>query len=346
MELLRNWDIKIGSPIHSTMSSFVSECVSEQKFTPNIKRACMVNSFVGIISEPDFINKSCYKGFTKLFKCNSEKPKYTKRYMGKSWGLANIIGFKLTDYDQSRNVLIFDNVNFMFLIKGKMIEEFPEYPSHLYLYDEFPDEYEYNRDWENIKGLTPQEKIVLANIHNEEAFPHSYYENDRGLFQKRVLQDEFNTRLESELAEISDIRDYEAKEDEDIFEIMDKTILEREASFINGVKEGFDYGDFQDFSDIYTRTSTAYEDYELYPVRVNCTPKSVRKKGKSPYDTKLGVRSFRYFDYYQKPKPLVGWISKKSPKYNCEMNEEEKLDVEYNLPEDFWEEIEMAYQQR
>ena len=199
--------------------------------------------------------------------------------------------------------------------------------------------------------MTPQEKIVLANKHNEEPFPNSLYENDRGIFQRRTVEDELGIRIESELSGISDVRDYEGSEDEDAFDIMDKTIMEREMSFQEGVREGYDYGDFQEFSDIYTRTTTVYEDHELYPVRVNCLPKAVRKRGKSPYDTKLGVREWRYFNVYKRAIPLDSWknrpnveIKKKTrPKYNYERDE---LEVEYNLPEDFWEDIEMAYRSR
>lgn len=300
-------------------------------------------------SENDFINKSSYRGAQKLFRANRSTPQYLKRYWGKSVGMTHSIGFKITDYDQSYNVLAINNIKGVGnkfvdqVLVPKMKVEFPAFPEHMFEESYSIEQHIEDRGWLKISNMTPQEKIVLANKYNVEPFPNSLYENDRGAFNKRVIESEYDTRLESELAPISDIRDYEANETDSAFEIMDKTIMEREMSFQDGVRDGFDYGDFQEFSDIYTRTETRFEDYELYPVRTNCLPKAVRKRGKSPYDTKLGVREWRYFNVYQKPEPYRAWVQKSSPKYNWER---EEIDVEYNLPDNFWEEIEMAYQQR
>lgn len=336
-EVIRNWYM-----------DFVQD---NRKPSPAISRLMSSGILIGF-SQNDFINVGAYRGFTKLFKCNSTTPKYFKKYLGKGLGMAHIIGFKIPDYDQSVNYLFTSNINVLHMIKGKMIEEFPPYPDSLYEYDIEKEygvdlEFEYDRCWEHIKGLTPQEKIVLANVHEEEPFPNSYYENDRGRFAKKTQQDEFSIRLDSMTSDL-DIRDYEGDDTQNAFDKVDKIISEREQSLIDSIKEGFDYGDFQDFSDIYTRTSTSIEDYELYPVRVNCLPKSVRKKGKSPYDTKLGLRQWRWFNHYQKATPLETWrgIPHGSPKYDWELSEEEKLADEYDLPDNFWEEIEMAYQSR
>ena len=305
------------SPVFIIIQDWVSNYIRDNKgLSPNVSRLLADGIVIGFDSN-DFINPSCYKGFIKLYKCNRDEPQFLKRYCGKNIGKVSILGFKIVDYDSSKNYLLVSKMEFLTIIKNKMMEEFPEYPSHLYLGDDdVPVTYIYNREWEHIKGLTPQEKIVLANKHDEEPFLDSYYENDIGMFSKRTQTDEYNIRLESN----TDIKDY---------------------------------GDYQEFSDIYTRTKTSYEDYELYPIRVNCLPKAINKKGKSPYDTKLGVLEYRWFNKYQKPidtwaqflKENPNWKIK-SPKYNWEMNEEEKLANEYDLPENFWEEIEMAYQQR
>lgn len=302
-------------------------------------------------NENDFINPNSYKGATSLYKCKSTRPKFHKMYFGKQIGIIHLLGFKIVDYDHSMNYLLPSKMEFLHILKGKMIEEFPEYP--LELYDE---NHVYNRDWENIKGISPQEKIVLANIHNEEPFPNSFYENDWGSFSNRTQTDEYNTRLESEISvdiRDYDIRDYENDGFNDIFEVVDNIIREREITF-NEARDGFDYGDYQEFSDIYTRTKTSIEDFELYPVRVNGLPKALKKRGKSPYDTKLGVLEYRWFDYYQKPidtwaeflKENPDWKFPTSPKYDWEMSDEERELNDYDLPDNFWEEIEMAYQQR
>lgn len=329
------------------------------KIHPAVSRM-LADGVVISFGETDFINKSTYKGFIKRYRCNSTVPKFHKMYCGKEVGMVHMVGFKIVDFDKTRHHILVSKMDF---IKNVFIEsmysEFysnPDKMEEMYLYEneDTKDSFVYNRHWEVILGLSPQEKIVLANLHGEEPFPHSYYENDRGMFSKRTQSDEYNIRLEGELASISDIRDYEANDTDDAFDIMDKTIMEREKSFQEGVRDGFDYGDFEDFSDIYTRTRTHIEDFELYPIRVNCTPKSIKKRGKSPYDRKLGLIEWRYFNNYQKPidswKDFLNenpdWKSPTSPKYNWEMNEDEKLADEYNLPDNFWEEIEMAYQQR
>lgn len=342
-----------NNPVWTTIQDWFLENIQNGvKPTPAVSRLLSCGILLGF-NQNDFINASCYKGTTKLYKCNSTKPKYFKKYLGKDIGMVYMLGFKHTDYDNSTNYLLVSNIKFLHILKGKMIEEFPEYPFELY-----SDNYEYNRAWENIRGLTPQEKIVLANAHNEEPFPNSYYENDRGYFSQRTQSDEKDIRFELEISDVDirdyDIRDYEGTQFESTFDIIDKIIAEREISF-NEVNEGYDYGDSQEFSDIYTRTPTAYEDYELYPIRVNCMPKAVRKRGRSPYDTKLGVRSYIWHNMYAKPEPLEDkdWVcnpvsapSSNRVKYDWEMSKEEKLADEYNLPDNFWEEIEMAYQQR
>lgn len=330
---------------------------THNKPLPAIKRLLTKGILLGF-SRNDFINVSSYRGLIKWTGCNSTNPKYKKLRLNKELGWCTMLGFKIPDYDQSLNYLLVSDWKFLHVLKDKMTDEFVSidyvgYPSELYLYDlqlQYPDldiPFEYDRCWEYIRGLTPQEKIVLANKHDEDPFPNSYYENDRGYFSKKTQQDEFDIRLESITSDI-DIRDYQGDESENAFDKVDKIISEREQSLIDSIKEGFDYGDFQDFSDIYTRTSTSLGDYELYPVRVNCLPKSVRKKGKSPYDTKLGVREWRWFNHYQKAIPLKSWngVPHGSPKYDWELSEEEKLANEYDLPDNFWEEIEMAYQSR
>lgn len=345
-------NINPKSSVATTIRDWYVDNISKgEKPSPFVKRLLAKGTLIGFNSN-DFINPNCYKGAIKLYKCNSSRPKFHKKYLGKEIGMAHMLGFKIVDYDHSTNYLLVSKLDFLHILEGKMIEEFPEYPSHLYLYDiekEYDVEtgFEYDREWSHISGLNPQEKIVLANLHNEEPFPNSYYENDRGYFSKRTQQDEFDIRLESISSDI-DIRDYQGDESENAFDKVDKIIAEREQSLIDSIKEGFDYGDFQDFSDIYTRTSTSLEDYELYPVRINCLPKSIKKRGKSPYDTKLGVREWRWFNHYQKATPLKDWkgIRHDSPKYDWELSEEEKLAEEYDLPDNFWEEIEMAYQSR
>lgn len=338
-----------SSPVFTTIQGWVNDYIRDnRKLSPNVSRLLANGILIGFNSN-DFINPSCYKGFVKLYKCNSSKPKLQKKYLGKGIGKASLLGFKIVDYDHSMNYILSSKMEFLSIIKSKMSEEFPEYPSHLYLDDDdVPVTYLYNRDWEHIKGLNPQEKIVLANKHDEEPFLNSYYENDRGTFSNRTQSDEYNIRLESEVnVDIRDydIRDYENDGFNDTFEVVDNIIREREITF-GEARDGFDYGDYQEFSDIYTRTETRVEDYELYPVRINCLPKAIKKKGKSPYNTKLGVRSYIWHNMWIDPEPLVDWVSKKSPKYQYEMTDEEIELDEYNLPDNFWEEIEMAYQNR
>ena len=343
------------SPVYTTISKWLSDYILKKgKIAPNVKRT--LNGVVIGFNRNDFVNDGAYNGFCKLHKCNSHKPKYHKRYF-KGVGMVSMLTFKIIDYDHSMNYIVLDNLGFLKIIQEKMIEEFPEYPAELYLYDiqqEYPEldiPFEYNRCWENIKGLTPQEKIVLANFRGEEPFPNSYYENDRGAFSRRTQEDEFNERLEASIQDI-EVTD---NENEDVFEAFDKEVAKREQTLTDNIKEGLDYGDFQEFSDIYTRTQSQLVDYELYPIRVNCTPKSIKKRGKSPYDTKLGVRQYIYHNMWAKAEPLndkkwscnpISAPVPHSPKYDWEISEEEKISVEYDLPEDFWEQIDMAYQSR
>lgn len=344
------------SPVYTTISNWVSRYLIDTngKVSPAVRQT-LKGIIVGFNAN-DFINNGAYKGFCKMYKCNSTKAKYHKKYI-KGVGMVSMLGFKIVDYDHTINYLVFSNLGFLQVLEEKIIEEFPEYPPELYLYDlqlQYPEldiPFTYDRCWEHIKGLTPQEKIVLANKHDEEPFPNSFYENDRGVFSRRTQQNEFNERLEASIQDI-EVTD---NENEDVFEAFDKEVAKREQSLIDNIKEGFDYGDFQDFSDIYTRTESQIEDYELYPIRVNCMPKSIKKRGKSPYDTKLGVREYIWHNMWQKPEPLKDkqWVCNPTSvptvsrvKYDWEMTEEEQLSMEYDLPEDFWEEIEMAYRNR
>lgn len=356
--------VKSGKLIHhdsmvfTTIHGWISKGLENGGLSPQAKRLLKDNILIGF-NKSDFVNENTYKGAIKLYKCNSVDPKFYKIHGGKGIGYIHILGFKVPDYDCTTHYLLASKMEFLYLLKGKMIEEFPEYPAELYLYDlqlEHPEwgiKFKYDRCWEHIKDLTPQEKIVLANLHGEEPFPNSFYENDNGIFSKRTQSDEIGFRVRTDVSH--DVRDYEASEDEDAFDKMDKAIAESEASYISGVRENFDYGDFQEFSDIYTRTQTSVEDYELYPIRVNCLPKAVKKKGKSPYDTKLGVRQYIWHNMWAKPEPLENkkWVcnpvSAPTPtkiKYEWELSEKEKLEDEYDLPDNFWEEIEMAYQSR
>lgn len=328
-----------GNPVFTTIQNWYLDGIRNGvKPTPQVSRLLTSGILIGFNSN-DFINPNSYKGAIKLFKCNSTSPKFHKKYFGKGIGTVHLLGFKTVDYDGSMNYLLASKMEFLHILRGKMIEEFPKYPTKLY-----DENHEYDRDWEYIGGLTPQEKIVLANLHGEEPFPNSFYENDRGMFSRRTQSDEFSMRLNSEISDI-DVRDFEKDEFEDAFEKMDRVVREREFS-LNEARDGFDYGDYQEFSDVYTRTSSRIEDYELYPIRVNCTPKSIKKKGRSPYDTKLGVRSYIWHNMWAKPEKLQTWKVRKSPKYDSQMSQEEKLTDEYDLPENFWEEIEMAYRNR
>lgn len=375
---MKIWNISQDNkcnPIHHTLVGAFRDLLDEYADeSPNgiripnpknipVQKARIFDSRFGLVcefSDRDFINKSSYRGAQKLYKCNSTTPRYSKKYCGKSIGMIHMIGFKIYDYDITYNVLCLNNIKNVGLkfinevLVPKMKSEFPKFPDYMFEKEYDLEKHIEKRGWLRIANMTPQEKIVLANKYNVEAFPDSFYENDRGSFQKRVIQSEYDSRLEGELVNISDIRDYEGNENESSFEIMEKTIMERERNF-QEVRDGFDYGDFQEFSDIYTRTETRFEDYELYPIRTNCLPKAIRKRGKSPYDTKLGVREYRYFNHYQKSKPLNAWKwlktvdkipSNASPKYHWEMDEKEIVTDEYDLPDSFWEDIEMAYQHR
>lgn len=346
-----------GSPVFSCIQQWYLDMLSKgNKPSKPVSNLLSCGILIGF-NENDFINPSCYKGAVSLYKCKGNSPKLTKKYFyekigSKKIGLVYMLGFKMTDYDGSMNYLLVDKIEFLHILQSKMIEEFPAYPTKLY-----DPNHVYDRDWEHIKGISPSEKIYLANIHNEEAFPLSFYENDRGTFANRTQSDEYAIRLEGEInvdVRDYDIRDYENDGFSNTFEVAENIMLAREESF-NEARDGFDYGDYQEFSDIYTRTQTSYEDYELYPVRVNCLPKAIKKKGKSPYDTTLGVRSYIWHNMWAKPEKLEDkkWVcnpmSAPSPdpvKYDWQMSEDEKLADEYNLPENFWEEIEMAYQQR
>jgi hypothetical protein len=339
-----------------------------------VQKARIFDDKFGLViefSERDFINKSSYRGAQKLYKANSQKPKYSKKYCGKNVGMVHMIGFKITDYDFSYNVLVINNnrdVGMKFIdevLVPKMRTEFPAFPDRMYEDDYSLEEYIDNRGWLRIGNLSPQEKIVLANVHQVEPFPESLYENDYGDFNKRVYALELKNACNLEIndqyeldiwEEIKDIKDkdeahteYEKLEQE----YKEQNDLARE-DFYQSVADGWDYGSWE-MSDLYTRVDSQVIDYELYPIRTNCTPKAIRKRGKSPYDTKLGVREHRYFNYYQRAKPLDSWKkletvdkipSKASPKYHWEMNEEEIMTDEYDLPSSFWEDIEMAYQMR
>lgn len=367
-------NLRKNSPVWTVCQGLMREWIEEYGIRngviqiPKSKLNLLTKS--GLVVEfngNDFLNPSSFRGFTKYYKCNTDTPKYWKRYFGRKIGVCHAVGFKLTDYDSSKNILILSNPAFLGIMQDKRREEFvnidkdgniQSYPAHLYLGDDdVPYDYQYDREWEYIRGLNPQEKIVLANAHNEEPFPNSLYENDKGMFSKRVrelqltqylnyeINDYFNivdkiNEIESDNEDMT-LNDIQNELDKEFKEYQEQNDLIRE-DFFSNVNEGFDYGSWE-MSDLYTRTPTQIEDFELYPVRVNCQPKSIRKKGKSPYDTKLGVREWRYVNHFQKPKKLQNWITKKSPKYNWER---EELDVEYDLPENFWEEIEMAYQDR
>lgn len=342
------------SPVFKTIQNWFLEHIRErsevgQKPHPAIKKL-VTNGILIAVSQNDFINKSSYKGFCTLYKCNSQKPKYHKKYCGKDVGMVSILGFKITDYDTSINYLLVSKMEFLHSVVEKQISEFPMYPEEFYLGDDdVNSDFEYDRCWEKIGGLTPQEKIILAMVHNEEPFPNSFYENDSGRFNARTVEREHIMNEQTIINEI--------QRENDIDEIeLNNLIDENIEDYYSSVKEGFDYGSWE-FSDLYTTTKTQIEDYELYPIRVNCLPKSGRKKGKSPYDTKLGIREYRWFNNYQKKGNIDDWkdipevkelwrqkeIAREARKRE---NESKRMADQDEISDEIWAEIEKAYQMR
>ena len=124
------------SPVFSTIRNWVGDYIADNgNLAPNVSRM-LANGVVFGFDQNDFINPSCYRGFVKLYKCNRNEPQFLKKYCGKSVGKVSMLGFKITDYDGSKNYLLVSKMEFLTIIKNKMMEEFPEYPSHLYLGDD------------------------------------------------------------------------------------------------------------------------------------------------------------------------------------------------------------------